>query len=397
MKKIWVCMVAAALLLASCGNDNTNETSSESSQMISGENATGVSEENSESSETEQPSSSSESADPDEQPSDPDVLFALEEGTQIDRMFLTPDGNFAAEVARDDEMVLMLLSPDGNLLKEQPVQGRTLLREPDGFSLMETGDYYTFDLEESTAEQVGSSADQNEFHYSEDGKYLQLVLEDGTILNACKTNAQSYDEIESGNVQFSCRNIGQYSCFSGFRNDGQCGCYDTESGEWQYFNVSNGFVPSGMWDGLLTGCGQWMEGGMYPQDTSLSHFDPETGELSSLALPLDVWPVIDFTDGRYYLFTVGFYDTDGELNTRLFEQFPGLDGMESQDASLLLAYDAVELQPVGYIYHSERTEYFSVLTDGENCYVWDTETTENGSRAVVRQYPLTAPDQPPEV
>ena len=71
--------------------------------------------------------------------------------------------------------------------------------------------------------------------------------------------------------------------------------------------------------------------------------------------------------------------------------------MESQDASLLLAYDAAALQPVGYIYHSERTEYFSVLTDGENCYVWDTETTENGSRAVVRQYPLTAPDQPLEV
>ncbi len=396
MKRIWICIAVAALLLASCRSAGNEVDSSASGTSVSQPDTESESSET-EASEPEQSSLPDESSETAEQDSDSDILFALEEGTRIDRMYRTPEGNFAAEVARDDQVVLMLLSPDGELLKEQLVEGRTLLREPDGFSLLESGDYFTFELEECTADEAGSSADENEFHYSEDGKYLQLVLEDGTILNACETSAQSYDEIESGNVQFACRNIGDYSCFSGFRNDGLCGCYDNESGEWQYFNIDNGFVPCGLLDGVLTGCGQWMEGGQYPSDTSLSRFDPQTGELESLPLPLDVWPTTEFGDGRYYLFTAGFYDTNGELNSRLMEQFPGLNGYESEEASLLLVYDAVQLIPVGYLYHPERTEYFYVLADGSSCYVWDTESTETGSRAVVHQIPLTPPDQQPNI
>lgn len=397
MKRIWICIAVAALLLASCGSaGNVADSSSDNVSASLPESASDESQvSEAESSQSEQSSSPAESSETTEQASDSDVLFTLEEGTCIDRMYRTPEGNFAAEVARGDEVVLMLLSSEGDLLKEKPVTGRTLLREPDGFSLMETGEYYTFDLEECTADEAGVTPEGYSFDYSEDGKYFQLTYPDGSVENVCETGAESYDDIESHRIQIGRYAVGPYLCYSRF--DGNGGCYDIQSGKWSDYTVTGGFAPRYLMDGILTGYGQGGEGGYYPSDTALSRFDPETGELESLPLPLDVWPTTEFGDGQYYMFTVGFYNSDGALDTRLTEQFPGLAGFETEDASLLLVYDAMQLAPVGYIYHPERTEYFQALTDGSSCYVWDTESTETGSRAVVRQFPLTPPDQQPDV
>lgn len=374
-------MMAAGLLLASCGNaGNIADSSSEETSASMSEVESQVSK--TEDSESEPSASSAESSETPEQDSDSDILFALEEGTRIDRMYRTPEGNFAAEVARGDEVVLMLLSPDGDLLKEQPVQGRTLLREPGGFSLLESGDYFTFDLEECTADEAGATPDGYSFSYSEDGKYFQLTYPDRNVENVCETCAESYDDIESHRIQIGRYAVGQYLCYSRF--DGNGACYDIQSGKWSEYTVTGGFAPMYLMDGMLTGYGQGGEGGYYPSDTSLSRFDTETGELESLSLPMDVWPITEFGDGRYYMFTAGFYNSDGVLDSRLTEQFPGLAGYESEDASLLLVYDAKQLVPVGYIYYPEQTESFYVLTDGTSCYVWDTESTETGSRAVVR-------------
>ncbi len=396
MKKIWICIATAALLLVSCENGGNTVESSSSIPASLPEPAGDESQvSETESSQSEQSSSPAGSSETTEQTADSDILFTLEEGTRIDRMYLTPDGNFVAEAVRGDKEVLMLLSAEGDLLKEQPVTGDTLLRQPDGFSLMETGEYYTFDLQKCTAEQAGAIPEGYWFDYSEDGKYLQLKHPDGNVEKVCETGAESYADIESSRIQVGGYAVGPYLCYSRFNGDG--GCYDTRSGEWSYYTVTGGFAPRYLMDGILTGYGQGGEGGYYPSDTALSRFDPEMGELESLPLPLDVWPTTEFGDGQYYMFTVGFYNSDGALDTRLTEQFPGLAGFETEDASLLLVYDAMQLAPVGYIYHPERTEYFQVLTDGSSCYVWDTESTETGSRAVVRQVPLTLPDCQPDV
>ena len=389
MKKTRIFMAAltAALLLAACGQE-TAVSVPESAPESSTAESSAVSE-----SSAEEPSSAE--SEPEEVSSAEDALpenavFAMEKGAFIDRMFVTPDGKLACQVYKDGEEFLRIMETDGTLLKEVPSTRHTMMREPDGFSLQNweegTAEYYTFDLEPCTAEEAGSFETGYSFAYTEDGKYLQLVKPDGTKENIYETGAKDYKDIASYRIQIGQYAIGKYLCYSSTHD---FGCYDTETGKLYAYDMPGGFAPFHIWNGCLTGMGQGLEGGSYASQMSLIRFDMESGAVSSLQLPEDVWPETNYSDGRFFGFAMTFHNDEMAGAERLVEMVPALADADLAGHAYLVVCDASDLSVVGYI---DRTglPYFEpvIADDGKSFYGWSVEGLDDDRVTYVYHYDL---------